>query len=252
MDVTLKEPANIAASGPSGHKTWQNVNVFASLSPYIYLNIIQGRCSAGHVTNSSPMVSKIRALDFFLRFDGRDSALKSFHPMSVKVSHLIPVNLHLKFSGSNVLRFSCQICHSYSYDYTAQSLFLSSIDGIFKMLYIVGQRGDTSKEGDRQTDAEQVLKKVRGGVKQHQNERISILCKFRQNSLPYVNRGWIMNALPLLLFALSPHSHTHTLAPCETQIRERFKGNIQRAACRRNISYYFWCCNFWHFDAISE
>src|SRR4029434_1794273 len=41
-------------------------------------------------------------------------------------------------------------------------------------------------------------------------KRTSISCEFRQNSLPYVNRGSIMNALPLLLFALSFHSHTHT------------------------------------------
>lgn len=30
MDVTLKEPANIAASGPSGHTAWQNIYVLAS------------------------------------------------------------------------------------------------------------------------------------------------------------------------------------------------------------------------------
>lgn len=54
-------------------------------------------------------------------------------------------------------------------------------------------------------------------------QKIFISCEFRQNSVPYVNSGSIMNALSLLLFALS-FAHT------QTQIRKHLKGNIQRLA----------------------
>ncbi len=74
MDVTLKEPANIAASGPSGHAAWQNIYVFASTPAYISVSIIWGQCSAGHATNSTSVVNKIRALRFFFNCAACDSA----------------------------------------------------------------------------------------------------------------------------------------------------------------------------------
>lgn len=74
MDVTLKEPANIAASGPSGHAAWQNIYVFASTLAYISVSNIWGQCSAGHATNSTSLVNKLRALRFFFSCDGFDSA----------------------------------------------------------------------------------------------------------------------------------------------------------------------------------
>lgn len=51
MDVTLKEPANIAASGPSGHTAWQNIYVFASTG--LHCCGALGQYSAGYAAHSS-------------------------------------------------------------------------------------------------------------------------------------------------------------------------------------------------------
>lgn len=45
-----------------------------------------------------------------------------------------------------------------------------------------------------------------------------------------------MNALPLCFYLLEALAVTHTLAPRETQIKERFKGNIRSAESAARIS----------------
>lgn len=66
MDVTLKEPANIAASGPSGRSAWQNIYAFASTSTYISVSVIWGQCDAGHATNSRFSCEQNNGLESFL------------------------------------------------------------------------------------------------------------------------------------------------------------------------------------------
>lgn len=64
MDVTLKEPTNIAPSGPSGHTAWQNIYVFASTPALISASIIWGQSTVAHATNRAFTVNKIRTVRF--------------------------------------------------------------------------------------------------------------------------------------------------------------------------------------------
>lgn len=59
MDVTLKEPANIAASRPSGHNAWQNIFVFSYT-----LAFLQALSEDSTVLANSTSVNEIRALTF--------------------------------------------------------------------------------------------------------------------------------------------------------------------------------------------